>query len=170
MAYVDLNTIHNPTTGTAAPATWGDGVRDNFEFLVDPPACSVYSSVAQAVGNNSISALGANAENFDNDSMHSNSVNPSRITINTAGRYHLFAVVRFDSNGTGQRMFRFIKNGTTDYIVAQIPAVTGVNHVMSGSRTLVLAAADYVQVECRQTSGGALDVTLDEFAATWFTR
>lgn len=33
MAYVDLNTIHNPATGTAPPATWGDQVRDNFETL-----------------------------------------------------------------------------------------------------------------------------------------
>ncbi len=31
MAYVDLNTIHNPATGTIPPATWGDQIRDNFE-------------------------------------------------------------------------------------------------------------------------------------------
>ena len=30
MAYVDLNTIHNPATGTIPPATWGDQIRDNF--------------------------------------------------------------------------------------------------------------------------------------------
>lgn len=33
MAYADLNTIHNPSTGTSPPASWGDQVRDNFEFL-----------------------------------------------------------------------------------------------------------------------------------------
>lgn len=31
MAYTDdLNSIDNPTTGNAAPAAWGDAVRDNF--------------------------------------------------------------------------------------------------------------------------------------------
>lgn len=33
MAYVDLNTIHNPAPGTVAPAAWADQVRDNFEAL-----------------------------------------------------------------------------------------------------------------------------------------
>lgn len=33
MAYADLNTIHNPATGTSPPASWGDQVRDNFEFF-----------------------------------------------------------------------------------------------------------------------------------------
>lgn len=33
MAYVDLNTIHNPATGTSPPASWGDAVRDNFEHF-----------------------------------------------------------------------------------------------------------------------------------------
>ena len=33
MAYSDLNGIHNPATGTSPPATWGDQVRDNDEYL-----------------------------------------------------------------------------------------------------------------------------------------
>lgn len=33
MAYADLNSIHNPATGTSPPATWGDQVRDNDEYL-----------------------------------------------------------------------------------------------------------------------------------------
>jgi hypothetical protein len=33
VAFVDLNSIHNPVTGSVAPATWGDGVRDNFVDL-----------------------------------------------------------------------------------------------------------------------------------------
>lgn len=35
MAYADLNTIHNPSTGVAPPATWGDQVRDNFVYFND---------------------------------------------------------------------------------------------------------------------------------------
>lgn len=54
MPYVDLNTIHNPSTGTAPPASWGDAVRDNFEHfngLLDldqwttPPVPTITQSV-----------------------------------------------------------------------------------------------------------------------------
>ena len=44
MAWADLNTIHNPATGTAPPATWGDGVRDNFQFLAGMAAAQVLTS------------------------------------------------------------------------------------------------------------------------------
>lgn len=31
MAYtVDLNSLHDPVTGTSPPASWGDAIRDNF--------------------------------------------------------------------------------------------------------------------------------------------
>jgi hypothetical protein len=33
VAWQDLNSIHNPATGTSPPASWGDQVRDNFEAL-----------------------------------------------------------------------------------------------------------------------------------------
>jgi len=33
VAYVTLSTLHNPTTGTAPPATWGDQINDNDEYL-----------------------------------------------------------------------------------------------------------------------------------------
>jgi hypothetical protein len=30
--YVDLNTLHNPASGTRPPFSWGDAIRDNFEL------------------------------------------------------------------------------------------------------------------------------------------
>lgn len=33
MAFVDLNTVHNPAAGAVAPAAWGDAVRDNDQDL-----------------------------------------------------------------------------------------------------------------------------------------
>lgn len=37
-----MNTLHNPSTGTSPPATWGDQVRDNFEYhnLRGPYICT----------------------------------------------------------------------------------------------------------------------------------
>lgn len=41
MAWQDLNSLHNPATGTAPPASWGDQVRDNFQFLAGTDGASV---------------------------------------------------------------------------------------------------------------------------------
>jgi hypothetical protein len=35
MSYVDLNSIHNPSSSAAPPPAWGDAVRDNFELHED---------------------------------------------------------------------------------------------------------------------------------------
>lgn len=34
-SYVDLVSIHNPATGTAPPATWGDQIRENETYLYE---------------------------------------------------------------------------------------------------------------------------------------
>ena len=36
--YVDPQTVHNPTTGTSPPASWGDTVRDNQQYFSTPPS------------------------------------------------------------------------------------------------------------------------------------
>jgi spore coat protein U-like protein len=170
--YVDLNTIHNPATGTVPPAAWGDQVRDNFESHEDPPACSCFRNTSQAVPSGStLGALNANDENYDNDSMHSTVTNNSRITINTAGRYTFLAVVTFQANASGNRALAFTVDGTTNYLVELFPSGQGTNScVMSGTRTIVLAAAQYVECQIWQNSGSTLNVTLDEFAAWRITR
>jgi hypothetical protein len=175
LSYVDLNTIHNPSTGGIAPASWGDQVRDNLEFLIDPPACSVFHNTTQSIANNTIVTLSANSENYDNDAMHSTVTNNSRITIVTAGRYLIGAEVAWAAVATtisDARLLQLIVNGTTGYNILQGPAHSGggSGSVYCGFRTLPLVAGDYVEVRVRQQSGGALNVTLDEFFATFLTR
>jgi hypothetical protein len=167
--YVDTQTIHNPATGTVAPATWGDQVRDNLEFLVDPPACSVFHSTTQSVADTTQTIMSADSENFDNDAMHSTVTNNSRITAQTAGRYLLTANVSFVLNASGEREVRFRLNGAT--------TINGILYDAHGAiwrgsvvRTVVLAATDYVEVQVNQNSGGALTTSLVEFTATYLTR
>ena len=47
MPYVDPQTIDNPTAGNPIPAAWADQVRNNLEFLIAPPTCSVYTNPTQ---------------------------------------------------------------------------------------------------------------------------
>jgi hypothetical protein len=175
MPYVDLNTIHNPATGTVAPATWGDQTRDNLEFLIDPPVCSI-SDVAVTVLHNTETDLGATAtESFDNDAMHSDVTNRGRITIQTAGRYLLLATMSTDTiTGTDGVHIRigFLKNDTTVYGGIQIKNNSAGTETMRlpAVRALQLAVGDYVEVRCQHTLGGSIQATLEEFTAIFLTR
>lgn len=171
--YVDPNTVHTPATGLVIPAIWGTTVRNCLEALVDPPACSVFNSTTQSLTNNVVTVLTANSENYDNDAMHSTMSQTSRITAQTAGRYDLGTTVRFaGGSDTAGRLVDFLVNGTT---VIDVMQVAGLNDaaattVLSGGGSVVLAAGDFVEVRARQRSGGALNVTLTDFKATWITR
>ena len=173
MSYVDLALIHDPVTGAVAPASWGDQIRENLEFLIDPPACSVNHSTNQSVPNATVTALLADTEQFDNDSMHSTSSNTSRITIQTGGRYLIFATVRTGSNQTGHRQVQIRANGdqvNSAYNIGRHDAAGDASTVISGSRALVLSAGEYV--ECTLEHNAGIDVTtaLEEFAAYFMTR
>lgn len=171
MAYVDIATLQTIAAGQPLSAATVQQIRDNEEFLIDPPACSVYNNAAQSVADNTGTDLTANSENFDNNSMHSTSSNTARITAQTAGRYLVFAQVVFAADADGRRALLFRVNNTTNYDVQAIPSVGAVNSMaVSGVRALTLAAGDYVTCRVVHTAGAALDVTLSEFAAMFRTR
>ena len=171
MAYADLVTIQATDPGDILTAAWCDQVRDNDEFLIDPPACSI-SDVAQSVSNNTTTTLGGTAtESFDNDSMHSNVSNRSRITAQTAGRYLLISSVAFTANPTGFRRSSFLVDGTTAIGGMTIEPDDGVANLrLTSARAVVLSAGQYVEVTCLHTGGFAIDCTLDEFVAIFLTR
>lgn len=172
MAYGDLNTIHNPATGTVAPAAWGDQARDNDEFLIDPPTCSVFDTSSPSLTHDTVTVLNANSENYDNNAMHSTVSNTSRITFQTAGRYLLTAVLVFAANNSGNRGFNFRINGTTTLNMTLHPASSSgaLTTNQSGARTYVASAGDYAEVTAYQSSGAGLVCELREFVAVFQTR
>lgn len=170
MPYVDPQTVHNPATGTVAPAAWGDTLRDDLEFLIDPPVCSVYHSTTQNVTTATGTVLSANSENFDNDGMHSTVTNNSRITIQTAGRYQLQANVQFAGNATGYRQIQFQLNGSTIFATDRQISVGTNDTIFSAVASRALVVSDYITVNVFQNSGSTLAVTLNEFTAIFRTR
>lgn len=172
MSYVDLNTVHNPSTGAVAPAAWGDGVRDNFEFLIDPPSCSVHQAgTIQTVATGTVTALTADTERFDNNGMHSTVSFTSRITAQTAGRYLVSTTQTFDvGSGTGVRGSDFFVNGTTVYAGSGIPAHATSTVAITTVRFVIMALGDYVEARTIQTSGGNIGVRLNDFTAIFLTR
>jgi hypothetical protein len=142
--YVDIQTVHNPATGTVAPAAWGDQIRDDLEFLIDPPGCSLFHSTTQSVPNDTGTQLAANSESYDNDAMHSTVSNTSRITCQTAGRYLFTATIEYSANATGRRAANLFRNATTIVNGSNTTAINGAATFVTVTRTLVLAASDFV--------------------------
>jgi hypothetical protein len=171
MPYVDPNTVHNPATGTVAPAAWGDVIRDDLEFMIDPPICSVFHSTTQNVttGGSGVD-LAADSENFDNDAMHSTVTNNSRITIQTAGRYLLTATIDFQQDATGQRQLQFKLNDTTTFGIDRRQTTSSLVAINQSTATIALVAGDYVEVNAFQNSGSTLTCNLRMFTVLYLTR
>lgn len=172
MSYADLLSIQATDPGDILTAAWCDQTRDNLEFLVDPPSCSVYDSGTQSVGNGATAVLDADSENYDNDAMHSTSSNTSRLSIQTAGRYLIQARVRFSGDADGFRQIDVITNGGSPQILSSSrPEPSGtLPCYLTGTLSLVLSDGDYIEVRAYQNAGNALDVKLLELAAVFITR
>jgi hypothetical protein len=121
----------------------------------------VTKSAVQSINNTTVTPLTWDQESFDTDTLHSTSVNTSRITAAATGKYLVTAAVTFAANATGYRQVKIVKNGVTDYAIAtalnlgaaDTPGVT-VSDIVD------LAASDYVEIAVAQNSGGALNVAV----------
>lgn len=179
--YSDPQSTHNPTTGNAIPASWGDIVRDDIEWLAGgssnpKPSCKVYNSAAQSIANNTNTALTFNSEYWDNGGMHSTAVNTSRITIpaSSGGKYWIGGNAEFVANATGTRWIGLQLNGSSFIARKQIPSNSGSYDTGLFVATMQsLSAGDYVELIVYQNSGGALNVTnatvAQHFWAMWMS-
>lgn len=171
MPYVDPQSVHNPTTGQIATAAWGDAVRDALQYLSGGfPHCSILESTAQSVSNSTATDLTSNEENSDIGGMHSTSSNTERVTVpaGEGGLYRADSVVNYALDADGYRVLNFKKNGTTDFNVAICPVNSGaVQTVLSGGRSLVLVAGDYLTVNVFHNAGAALNITMLDFSVRW---
>jgi hypothetical protein len=157
------------TNEVVTAANMNTHVRDNMSFLGSPPACSVQAAVSQSVPTSTHTSLIAPTENFDTDAMHSTVTNTSRITFTTAGRYLVSATLVFGSNVTGIRILSFFVDATTRYEMVAVAANTGGNTTLSGSRAFSFTAGQFVEVQGFQSSGGNIDLALNDFTAVLVT-
>lgn len=136
-----------------------------------PKRARVYKDANQSVNSGVNTTITFNQETFDNDSMHDNVTNNSRITATTAGLYLLKAQVAFASNATGVREIFFMKNGSLALASAYQPALNGDRTVLQITTLVEAAATDYFEVQANQGSGGALNIegaASDQYYQTHF--
>jgi len=162
------------STAYTTEKTWATGdditaslfnthIRDNSQFLHQPPCCRVYNSAAFShTSSGNFLAVTYNSERKDTDTMHSTSSNTSRLTATTVGFYAAGGTCEFAANSTGIRSVAVRVNGTT-YVggVNRTTAAAGNVEQLECTTAYQLAATDYFEVMAYQSSGGTLSVASD---------
>lgn len=169
----------------STPRTWVAGetltasilnthVRDNLSFLYTPPMCRVRNSASISIATSGVSqALTFNSERFDTDSMHSTTVDTSRVNTPTAGKYLFTGHVQFASGGGNYRETFVRLSGATIVAHLQLPPVGGgIVTAMSIATAYACLVTNYAELVVAQDTGGALNVTSapnysPEFSAIW---
>ena len=122
------------------------------------PFCLAYHNANQTIPNGTTTYLDLNSTMWDNDDMHDDAVNNSRITIKTAGVYLVTANVLFDdAHESGDRAVSIWLN-RTDQISQQKGTGTDTNNGRQVSVVYYFDVDDYVEVNVYQASGYSLDI------------
>ena len=154
---------------TLTAAQLNDDLRDAVNFLLDPPSAKAYSSTVtnhNATGAANFIVVGLNSESWDNDTIHDNVTNNSRLTCKTAGRYLIIGNITFAANATGTRAARIQLGGATDLQTTRVMASPNIVTSIPVIVEKVLAVNDYVELLGAQNSGGNLDMNAGD-NVTW---
>lgn len=133
-----------------------DGVR---------PSCRLVEPTSQSIAHNTITVIAFTNETFDATDMHNNIVNPERITATTAGKYLIVGQVSFPAIATGRRQMFLRKGGIATGAYTEPTPSASNDSTEQVADTVELAVNDYVDLCVFQTSGGALNVTLQILSA-----
>lgn len=119
----------------------------------------VYHNIDFSVATATSVAIPFNSERYDTDTIHDTIVNNSRLTCKTPGKYVIAFNGYFVPNAVGYRRFWIRHNDTTNIAFARA-GLCSVNTFECVLATIYdLALNDFVEVYCRQTSGGNLVIT-----------
>jgi hypothetical protein len=137
--------------------------------------CRLTKSAAQAIPNNTDTALTFDTETFDTDGYHSTVTNTSRITIpaGKGGYYQFSAACAFDgASAVGSRFAYLFKNGSKIWTGTSIaPSNTTTVETLIYTQIASAVATDYFEFFVFQDRGSNYDVrggsTLTTFQATY---
>lgn len=158
--YVDPQSVHNPTTGTAPPAMWGDTVRDGLEFLARTPGVVAVRNSLQAIDTNTLWPVLFNSGDLrDTDGYHSTVTNTNIVTIpaGLGGFYRIHGQVLWAGNAAGYRLLRLRANGSA-IIDENVAAAVNPGATQSVTREVYLDAGAYLELLVFQNSGDWLDL------------
>lgn len=131
------------------------------EKLAILPVARVHNAGAQSIPSATNTTLSFTSERFDTNAIHDNVTNPSRLTCNTNGYYHIVASVAFQANATGIRRASLLLNGVTEIAAHDSPTIgVAYDTVVNLSTIYQLTVGQYITVRVWQDSGAALNATV----------
>lgn len=133
---------------------------ENRERPITDIGARVFHSVNQSIPNGGVSLtpLVFDSERYDSANLHSTVANTGRLTVPVAGRYLVWAGVRWAGASSGERQLGLRAGGTvTIAYLSQLPVGTSPTDMIV-STIWSFAAGQYVEVVVYQTSGGTLNI------------
>lgn len=144
-SYLDTDTTLAANSDTKIATQKATKAYIDTNSIAADKSCSVYQTAATSLTSNNVEyAMEFGAEDFDTDSMHSTSVNPSRITFTTAGKYSIGGIAGMDSNNI-DIMIAIRLNGTTILGRSGNTGIIGTPHGAAISMIYNFSASDYVE-------------------------
>lgn len=153
--------------GILTPEECADAAAEiYYEFVeseCNPPpvpnyteGCRIRRTTNQTINNASDIRISFDVADYDTDAMF-NPAFPLRITINTPGKYHVFANVRW-TNFVGLRYLDIVGNGVLNLAFNQM--YNSVSNLIAVSIDTVwdFAAGEYVELFVAQSSGVAQSI------------
>jgi hypothetical protein len=143
-------------------STLDSSVSGDLSTLANPARAHLRTTAVQAIPNNSTGvAIEFDVEDFDTAGGHSTVTNNTRYTAQVAGTYLLAGGYGFATSGTGNRVSRWLLNGSTVDASTNITVSYTGNTGAFMARTIMIALAvnDYIELEVTQSSGGALNTS-----------
>lgn len=160
--YVLLDSIHTPSVGGTPPASWGIGIRNNFQALARPPGCVVRNSTPLSVASSTSTLTDMRwdaGDERDTDGYHDIIPNPELIGIPSGlgGWYDIGWYVNWSANTAGRRLGVITVNSVARAGITTLPSTTG-GTGQYGADHLLLNAGDIVTLALTQNSGSTLNV------------
>lgn len=120
-------------------------------------ACRVTATANQSIPNGATTSLVFDDEISDNNAMHDNGVNPTRITFNEAGHYVVGGDVQLQAGNDYVRMILNIRlNAGNNVAVEQIPGTSNnVQQRIAAGTMRYFDAGDYIELRLFQQNGAA---------------
>jgi hypothetical protein len=139
-------------------------LRDNLNFLYTKDHASVYQTANTAITTSTWTVVAFDAEYLDNNTMHDNVTNNSRVKCNSDGLYLIIFKAAFANDTTGVRRVMIRKNaagasgGGTDLGTWTEDGIPAENTIVPGGRLESLTSADYIEMFVWQDTGGNLNL------------